>query len=273
MAVETAENPKEVKTDTSTEEAHHESASDSPDSPMVVSTEEDVQTVTETSVSEVQSTTKEHKEDYAPDDTEDKPPSKTVSVNLDTTQVSHVQTSTESQEDPFQTPTQDSSSSATLDSLLSPTEPDTRFPLRQSVAETDVTDDDTRFSTVPLSARQSLDTVQISEDDADTPTGEGGSEEQDRRATLDGSELIRLVHTNRIHKKTASTSTIVSANNVPFILARLEGDEDTRRTSIGGQEKLKEEFDRKHDSQSSIEAELVDWSSSFFFFFCSRMQY
>ena len=35
---------------------------------------------------------------------------------------------------------------------------------------------------------------------------------------------MRLVHTNRVHKKTASTSTIVSGNNVPFILARAEGE-------------------------------------------------
>lgn len=150
--------------------------------------------------------------------------------------------------------TSDHVTSPGLDSLLSPKDPETQFAVRASIAASDVTDDDTRFSTVPLSARQSLDTVQISDDVKSLESEEG----RDKRDTLDGSEIVRLVHQNRVHKKTASTSTIVSANNVPFILARLEGDKDPRRISQG-EEKLKEAFGQKHGSRSSEEAELVDW--------------
>ncbi|KAJ3553707.1 hypothetical protein NM688_g3469 [Phlebia brevispora] len=144
--------------------------------------------------------------------------------------------------------------SSSLDVLLSPREPETRFSVRESVAASDVTDDDTRFSTVPLSARQSLDPVHISDDDAQSLKT---SESHEKRETLDGNELIRLVHTNRTHKKTASTSTIMSGNNVPFILSHLEGDEESRRKSLDGAEKLKQEFGHK---QASEEAESVDWS-------------
>ena len=180
--------------------------------------------------------------------------------------------------------------SPTLDALLSPKEPE-HFPfalggggaVRESVAETDITDtdDEGRFSTVPLSARGSLAEVDVLEEreeeeeedvavsvvvdgvEGGLPGAEGGAEgegEQEQGATLDGNDLIRMVHTNRVHKKTASTSTIMSANNVPFIVARLEGEGDTRRKSADGEEKIKQEFGKKHSSRSSLEAEMVDWS-------------
>ncbi|EKM54442.1 uncharacterized protein PHACADRAFT_96833 [Phanerochaete carnosa HHB-10118-sp] len=63
---------------------------------------------------------------------------------------------------------------------------------------------------------------------------------------------------NRVHKKTASTSTIVSGNNVPFILARAEGEEG-KRASLDGKQKLQEEFERKHESQDSRADADVDW--------------
>ncbi|KAF7792370.1 hypothetical protein EIP86_003407 [Pleurotus ostreatoroseus] len=145
------------------------------------------------------------------------------------------------------------SPSSALDSLLSPKDPETRFSTRESVAASDVTDDDTRFSTVPLSARQSLDTVHISGDD----TG-SSKEPNENRQTLDGNDIVRMVHQNRTHKKTASTSTIMSANNVPFILSHVGEDEQSRRSSQDGVEKLKEEFGRRLRSQ---EAETVDWGT------------
>ena len=60
--------------------------------------------------------------------------------------------------------------------------------------------------------------------------------------------------------KTASTSTIVSGNNVPFILARAEG-EDARRSSLDGKQRLQEEFEKKHESTDSRADANVDWGA------------
>ncbi|PSR71756.1 hypothetical protein PHLCEN_2v12360 [Hermanssonia centrifuga] len=144
-----------------------------------------------------------------------------------------------------------------LDSLLSPKGTDTYFPIRESVATSDITEDDTRFSTVPLSARQSMETLHLS---VDAMTTVAEVEDSDIGDSLYGSEIVRMVHQNRVHKKTPSTSTIVSANNVPFILARLEGDEVSNRKSLDGQQKLQEEFTRKHEVEGEAEPEaVVDW--------------
>ncbi|TCD71202.1 GTPase-activating protein [Steccherinum ochraceum] len=144
--------------------------------------------------------------------------------------------------------------SSPLDALLSPKSPEATFEARQSVAMSEATDDDGRFSTVLLSARQSLDTDNLSLNGSIDPGSlstlvEEGLEHDGKRNTLsslEGSELIRMVHTNRQHKKTASTSTIVSASNVPFLLARVDaqGDEGLNRRSLDGQQKLQEDFNR-----------------------------
>lgn len=173
-----------------------------------------------------------------------------------------------------------------LDSLLSPTKDEFRFPrVRDSVAASDTTDDEARFSTVllssartsvdhahapaPLSARLHETLHELPEeghdgDDGDGGAdgeGEGGVEHDGRRDTVDGNEIVRLVHTNRVHRKTASTSTIVSGNNVPFILARAEG-EDGKRSSLDGTQKLQEEFEKKHESTDSrADANNVDWGA------------
>ncbi|KAH8107865.1 RabGAP/TBC [Cristinia sonorae] len=147
--------------------------------------------------------------------------------------------------------------STPLDALLSPKSPKATFDSRQSIASSDVTDDEGRFSTVLLSARQSLDPDGISlsgsvDQSSSSTLAEEEPEHDGKRDTLSslaGSELIRLVHTNRQHKKTASTSTIVSASNVPFLLARLDvengqAQEGTNRRSLDGQQKLQEDFNR-----------------------------
>lgn len=165
-----------------------------------------------------------------------------------------------------------------LDALLSPKSPDASFEARQSVAASDATDDDGRFSTVLLSARQSLDTDNLSLAGTIPPSlsstiVEEEPEHDGKRDTLnelDGSELIRMVHTNRQHKKTASTSTIVSASNVPFLLARLDAQNDEEQTgvnrrSLDGQHKLQEDFNRMHLESETVEQEDtvaaggVDW--------------
>ncbi len=165
------------------------------------------------------------------------------------------------------------SSPQALDALLSPTR--TEHSARESVAASDVTDDDARFSTVMLSsARQSLaDVPELPEanEGPSSPThtlAETATLYDERRETLDGSELIRLVHTNRVHKKTASNSTIVSG-----ILSRAEvdGDESERRASLDGKLRLQEEFGKRQDYELAGEA---DWSaySAHLFFLISKLR-
>lgn len=174
-----------------------------------------------------------------------------------------------------------------LDALLSPKSPDGTFEARQSVAASDITDDDGRFSTVLLSARQSLDTDTLSLNGSIDPSSSSTLADEDaehdgRRDTLsklDGSELIRMVHTNRQHKKTASTSTIVSASNVPFLLARLdvqndETEEGSNRRSLDGQQKLQEDFNRMQmESEPQPDVAVVgavDWGECYYCVACVK---
>lgn len=169
-----------------------------------------------------------------------------------------------------QTPLPTASGPSQLDDLLSPTitEFETES-VRESVAASDITDDE-RFSTVLLSsARQSLESPEISVNDIPLSFGEPEDapvEEKNDTNTLSGDDLVRLVHTTRPHKKTASTSTIMSANNVPFILARLDNDENddgSRRQSLDGQQKLQEEFTKMQSGQDrqtqESAANSIDW--------------
>ena len=150
---------------------------------------------------------------------------------------------------------------------LSPTETEAQFSVRQSVAASDITDDDARFSTVLLSARQSL---------VATPKSVASSAPNDLH-TVDegtGSDENTLVAEDwrAKHKKSASNSTILSAKNVPYLLAKLEeGAEDapaareegaprSRPGSFNGSAaQVKEEFYQK---QTENEEEMVDWGAS-----------
>ncbi|KAJ7901861.1 rab-GTPase-TBC domain-containing protein [Mycena olivaceomarginata] len=68
------------------------------------------------------------------------------------------------------------------------------------------------------------------------------------------------------HQRSASTATIRSVNNLPFILARIETqkpDPDARpnRTSLDGQHKLQEEFARKQKEEDDENAaHAIDWA-------------
>ncbi|KAI0768422.1 rab-GTPase-TBC domain-containing protein [Irpex lacteus] len=114
------------------------------------------------------------------------------------------------------------------------------------------------------SARQSLaDVPELPEanEGPSSPThtlAETATLYDERRETLDGSELIRLVHTNRVHKKTASNSTIVSG-----ILSRaeVEGDESERRASLDGKLRLQEEFGKRQDYELAGEADWTFWGN------------
>lgn len=161
-----------------------------------------------------------------------------------------------------------------LDALLSPTDSETRFPTRESIAASDVTDDDTRFSMVPLSARQSMEPSdsRVSIGSASSPR-----ETDERRNTvlLDNTALDSLIigqPSFHSHKKTTSLSTILSASHVPYLLSQLDvqGDDDgefdeaARRRSLDGQYKLQEEFSRvqseKEVKEQSSEDASIDWS-------------
>lgn len=131
----------------------------------------------------------------------------------------------------------------------------------------EATDEDSRFSTVLLSARQSMETLDVSDTVTLAATDEHGD---DRRNTLSGNDIVTMVHRNRVHKKTASTSTIVSANNVPFSLSR-EEDFDIQRNSLDGQQhRLQEEFsrmqlDRQLEQKPTEGPSDVDWSETLFY--------
>ena len=151
---------------------------------------------------------------------------------------------------------------APLEALLSPTEPEGQFSTRQSVASSDVTDDETRFSTVLLSARQSLIATPRS-----VASSAGGELHTVDEGTGSDENTLVAEDWRAKHKKSSSNSTILSANNVPYLLAKLEeGAEDaeaegkapSRPASLGGTaEQIKEEFYKRQS-----EEEMVDWGAS-----------
>ncbi|KAI0633759.1 RabGAP/TBC [Trametes polyzona] len=159
---------------------------------------------------------------------------------------------------PVSTDKQPVTSPATLDSLLSPTETEGKYSVRESVAASDVTEDEARFSTVLLSARQSLNTnpspkVSVASDLVSVDEGTGSDENT-------------LVDDWKKHRKNASTSTILSASNVPYLMSRLdesaaEGSR-LRPNSLG--DKIREEFYQKQTENGDWEPAgdgdaAVDW--------------
>ena len=170
-------------------------------------------------------------------------------------------------------PTKGVSLPAPLDSLLSPTETEGKFSIRDSVAASEATDDEARFSTVLLSARQSL---------ATSPKATLNAQELHTVDEGTGSDENTLVEDWRQHKKTVSNSTILSANNVPYLLSKLseaeEGEDETssrpRPVSLQGTQAIKDEFYQRHEEEARGQAE-VDWGASRHYFFrcgvCNRV--
>ncbi|KAI0373490.1 RabGAP/TBC [Pilatotrama ljubarskyi] len=157
---------------------------------------------------------------------------------------------------PVSTDKPPATSAAALDSLLSPTEAEGKFPVRESIAVSDATDDEARFSTVLLSARQSL--VTNPSPKVSAPSSDLGAVEEGA-----GSEESTLVEDWRKHKKTASNSTILSASNVPYLMSKL-GDgtatpSGSRPNSLGG--KIREEFYQKNTGENAATEgdAAVDW--------------
>ncbi|KAJ7096293.1 rab-GTPase-TBC domain-containing protein [Mycena epipterygia] len=154
-------------------------------------------------------------------------------------------------------------SPALLDALFSPgPEPETqsfRIPARDSVAtDADFNDVALDDELSPVALTSGMDSTS-----SDSPAGRS-------RSASDSSITPTVVDTALpSHKKSASTSTIRSVNNLPFILARIETqkpDSDTRpnRSSLDGQHKLQEEFARKQkdkeiENDDNAANAAIDW--------------
>ncbi|GBE81076.1 hypothetical protein SCP_0308010 [Sparassis crispa] len=155
-------------------------------------------------------------------------------------------------------------STSPLDSLLSPRKPDAHFSIRQSVAASDATDDEARFSTVELSSGRESASVSL------TPSSSTLAQD-DRRNTVGLPSPDAAAHNLndfRQHKKTASTSTILSASNVPFMLSQREHDDNhtnSSRNSVDSQRMVQEEFSRRHSAlqeqgaMADPEESAIDW--------------
>ena len=170
-----------------------------------------------------------------------------------------------------------SSGTSPLDSLLSPQGPS--FPVhviqRESVTDSEFhgLDDESDFSMVPLSARQS--TATIASDNVSiksTSTQVGNAKEHKRRTTISLAPSEPLNPAKQVlHKKSPSGSSVKSlAGNTPFILARLENqreqddlDPNTHRGSMDGQHRLQEEFVRMQneikEEENHVGNNAIDW--------------
>lgn len=163
-----------------------------------------------------------------------------------------------------------STAAAALDSLLSPKDPGRApLPLRDSIAGSDynvVLEDDSRFSTIPLS--ESSDRASV----ISLKSGivEDPANRLERRTTISAQSNARAVGQRHLaHKKSVSsvTPSDVTKGN---ILARLgpqkafdENDVDALRVAGGGQQRLHEEFVRLHNERRAQAAKneegSIDW--------------
>lgn len=157
-----------------------------------------------------------------------------------------------------QPPESASSTLNPLEALLSPQDtsfdPDGPNHARASIAESvfnDIALDDEALSPVALSSRQSLATLNLDSD------------------VLHDNPPPDLSHREGMHKKSASTTTIRSIHNLPFLMARLETQEETgqsNRVSLDGQHKLQEEFARLQKeggtNDDATRHGMIDWGAS-----------
>ncbi|KAI6021464.1 rab-GTPase-TBC domain-containing protein [Pisolithus microcarpus] len=163
-----------------------------------------------------------------------------------------------------------STAAAALDSLLSPKDPgQAPLPLRDSIAGSDynvVLEDDSRFSTIPLSeSSDRASVISLKSEIVEDPANR-----LERRTTISAQSNARTVGQRHLaHKKSVSsvTPSDVTKGN---ILARLgpqkafdENDVDALRVAGGGQQKLHEEFVRLHNERRAQAAKneegSIDW--------------
>ncbi|KAL4264742.1 Rab GTPase-activating TBC domain-containing protein [Pleurotus pulmonarius] len=161
-------------------------------------------------------------------------------------------------------PSSSASSAASLDSLLSP-KASTFEPvgatngIRESVAESEFSDvglggDESPLSSVALSARSSMKSFKsaVSAGSRRHSTSSAGTHQEPVARASGGSS----------HKKSASTTTIRSIRNVPFLLARLdaqkaEGASRSDRGSMDG--RFHEEFAKLQVDQDKADGTVIDW--------------
>jgi hypothetical protein len=152
-----------------------------------------------------------------------------------------------------------------LESLLSPLHNgfENQIPARESVTESEFNDvaldDESGFSLVALSARQSATNPGSTSHQAD---------EGKRKST---SSIGPSDISKQLHKKSASNTTIRSSRNLPSMLARLDiqnGDDESvrlNRASVDGQHKLQEEFvrlqrEKEEDEKHAVNGS-IDWGT------------
>ncbi|KAF7428674.1 GTPase-activating protein [Pleurotus ostreatus] len=166
-------------------------------------------------------------------------------------------------------PSSSASSAASLDSLLSP-KASTFEPvgatngIRESVAESEFSDvglggDESPLSSVALSARSSMKSFKsaVSTGSRRHSTSSAGTHQESVARASGGSS----------HKKSASTTTIRSIRNVPFLLARLdaqkaEGASRSDRGSMDG--RFHEEFAKLQVDQEKADGTVIDWGMYYF---------
>ncbi|KAG5724196.1 GTPase-activating protein GYP5 [Termitomyces sp. T112] len=144
-----------------------------------------------------------------------------------------------------------------LDSLHSPDV--TYFAAEDREVETITSATDSEFNDIALddeavfSAHQELSSHDLdSPDTARPPIVSTTPQEADPQPTKTG------------HKKSASTTTIRSDNNLPFIISRLQDEHRlSQRGSVDGQHKLQEEFARLHKEEEKATEpatnKTIDW--------------
>lgn len=136
-------------------------------------------------------------------------------------------------------------------------------------------DDDSHFSTVPLTARQSTASMGSNGAQSDEATFSPTGKESSRKEVV--SIAASDSSTHALHRRSVSRERPESiTGNAPFILARLEGQKGQdeagtpgKRFSVDGQVKLQEEFVRiQHDIKEEDETEAaalaltIDWGMS-----------
>lgn len=167
-----------------------------------------------------------------------------------------------------QAPSNANSQTVPLSALFSPQVPEfeNRQTIRESATDSEFNevalDDETSFSPVVLTSRQSQ-----------APSMSALVQKESNERPKSVSSIAPLTNGRSGHKKTASTLTIRSSINLPFLMARLDPQASdpkspsANRGSVDGQLKLQEEFARlhkekeqeEHDNTANGVSGAIDW--------------
>ncbi|KAF5386101.1 hypothetical protein D9615_002253 [Tricholomella constricta] len=153
-----------------------------------------------------------------------------------------------------------------LEALRSPEVPDLASKEREH--ESIVTDSE--FKDITLDDDAAFSPISLTRDpspDPNTPSNEVEAPDTARPRSVSSLHTTVFNPTRSGHKKSASTTTIRSSNNLPFIVARLNLQDERRlshRGSVDGQQKLQEEFARLHEEEEKEPKDnavngTIDW--------------